>query len=178
MTLALLSIGGDRERQDTEDVALRVHELVPGMFSWRKYPEHIDKELVRVALNDATKKKKWVVGSHAKGGWMLTPAGVRAATGLQAQMPSAPTSHQRGRDEQLRERERVRLLASPAYEHVSSGNASAVTADEADSFFRMNVYVDGSTREARIARLENLFGDDPELGPVVAALAARARQRI
>jgi len=177
VTLALDGIGGAEAAQDTEDVALRVSELFPGMFAWRKYREHIDIELVRVALNDATKKKGWVVGSHRQGGWLLTPAGVLQAQRLRAQLPDAPATHQRGKDEQLRERERGRLLATSAFARVSAGDAASVTADEADSFFRMNVYVEGSARERRIARLQNLFGSDPELGPVVAALAARARQR-
>ena len=177
VTLALYLLGGDQAQQDTEDVAVRAASLFPGMFAWRKYPENIDKDLVRVGLNDATKKKGWTVGAHGRGGWLLTPAGVTVGLRLRDGMPDAPVERQRGQTERLQERERVRLLASAAYAHVTGGNAAAVTADEADSFFRMNVYVDGSARETRIARLENLFGDDPDLGPVVAALAARARQR-
>lgn len=177
VTLALHLLGGDRAQQDTEDVAVRVADLFPGMFSWRKYPEHIDIELVRVALNDATKKKGWTVGSHRQGGWLLTREGATVGERLHREMPDAPVERQRGKDERLQRRERARLLASAAYAQVAEGNAAAVSADEADSFFRMNVYVSGPARETRIARLENLFGDDPEIGPVVAILAARARQR-
>jgi hypothetical protein len=177
VTLALFALGGSREAIDTEDIAVRVAALAPGMFAWQKYPERIDKELVRVALSDARLKKGWVVGSHNKGGWTLTPSGQDFAARTEDQLSSEAVPRQRGRTELQAQRERVRLLTSDAYQRSVDGDLREPTGDEADAFFRINVYVEGPARERKIARIENQFGDDPELGPVVRALAAKARER-
>src|SRR5687768_1007367 len=43
--LALYALGGARDTFDTEDVAVRVETIAPGMFSWKKYQDRVDKEL-------------------------------------------------------------------------------------------------------------------------------------
>lgn len=178
MTLALYALGGAGTAADTEDIAVRVAELAPGMFAWRKYPELIDKELVRVALSDARLKKHWVVGSHDRGGWLLTPSGQDFARSNEARLEGANEVRRSGREERQLERERVRLLTSAAFERVrAGGNPDDITSDEADAFFRINVYVEGQARERKIARIENQFGDDPELGEAVRILATMARTR-
>lgn len=177
VTLALYSLGGGDAPADTEDIAVRVAGLVPGMFAWRKYPDLIDKELVRVALSDARLKKKWVVGSHDRGGWVLTPAGQEFARANEGSLSGPKQARRSGRDERQFERERVRLLTSAAYQRISEGDAAALTSDEADAFFRINVYVEGQARERKIARIENQFGDDPELRDAVRIAAAVARGR-
>lgn len=176
--MALYALGGADTPADTEDVAMRVAQLVPGMFAWRKYPDQIDKELVRVALSDARLKKKWIVGSHDRGGWLLTEAGQEFARRNEGQL-GAPTEVRRsGREERQLERERVRLMSSAVYERLAGGGRSSdVTSDEADAFFRINVYVEGQARERKIARVENQFGKDAELGEAVRVAAAVARAR-
>ena len=177
MTLALHALGGADAAFDTEDIAIRVADIAPGMFAWQKYPDRIDKELVRVALSDSRLKKGYVVGSHDKGGWMLTPAGQEFARRNRDRLTQQPVEHRRGKDEQQLQRERARLLASAAYSRYQNGGVDEVTNDEADAFFRLNVYVRAQARERKIARLENQFGEDPELGQLVKRLAARARER-
>ena len=177
VTLALYALGGADASFDTEDVAIRVSEIAPGMFAWQKYPDRIDKELVRVALSDARLKKRYVVGSHNKGGWMLTAAGQEYARANSDRLAGAPVERRRGKDDQQHKRERARMLTSRAYERFVDGGLDGVTADDADAFFRLNVYVRGQARERKIARIENQFADDPELGELVTVLAARARER-
>jgi len=177
VTLALLDLGGAETAIDTEDIAMRVAALSPGMFAWRKYPEQVDKELVRVALSDARLKKSWVVGSHDKGGWLLTPAGQEFAqrTGTARGLPAPSRSTQR--DSRLHERERAGLVTSAAYERFVTDGVDAVSSDEADAFFRINVYVEGQARERKISRIQNQFGSDPVLADVVCQLAQRALRR-
>jgi hypothetical protein len=177
VTLALFALGGAETPADTEDVAMRVAELAPGMFAWRKYPEQIDKELVRVALSDARLKKRWVVGSHDKGGWLLTPVGQEFARSSSALLRLSTTEHQSPREARQHDRERARLMTSAAYERFLTDGVDTVSEDEADAFFRINVYVEGQARERKIARVENQFGDDPELGDLVRQLAQRALRR-
>ena len=175
-TLALFALGGDESRVDTEDVAVRVAEIAPGMFSWQKYRDFIDKELVRVALSDARLKVGYAIGSHAQG-WMLTPKGLEFARKHADTTENEPAPiRRRPEDEQLK-RERARLVMSEAFRRISDGGLESVTPDEADAFFRLNVYVRGEGRERKIARIENQFGDDTELGTAVRVLAAIARER-
>jgi hypothetical protein len=173
-TIALFLCGGEQDVAHTEDVALRTAEVAPGMFSWEKHPEFIDKELVRVALSDARLKKHYVVGSHDKG-WMLTPIGVRYAHGT-ASTTSVPSAR-RGKAGQQIARERARLLSSDAHQKFSAGQSDQITDDEADAFFRLNIYVRGEARLRKIIRIENEFAADPELGNLVTLLAERAKGR-
>jgi hypothetical protein len=167
-TLALYAEGGELEMVDTEDVAVRVGEIAPGMFSWRKYRDRIDKELVRVALSDARLKAGYTIGSHSKG-WMLTAAGLEFARENADRAGEEAASERRRPDDRQWERERARLATSDAFARLQNGGV--------DAFFRLNVYVKGDARERKIARIENRFSDDPELGAAVKLLAARARER-
>lgn len=175
-TLALYAEGGEREMVDTEDVAVRVSEIAPGMFSWRKYRDRLDKELVRVALSDARLKAGFVIGSHSKG-WMLTTKGLEFARKNADREGEQAASERPRPDDRQWERERARLATSDAFARLQNGRVEGVTADEADAFFRLNVYVKGDARERKIARIENRFSSDPELGTAVKLLAARARER-
>ncbi|MBI4668353.1 MAG: hypothetical protein HY747_04070 [Elusimicrobia bacterium] len=90
---AVCILDGILKRVHTEDIALKCFELAPDSFSWIKYPEYPDKEVVRSALVDARDKKCGVLlqGRSGKGlgqlgrtkappnpdGWMLTAAGVK-----------------------------------------------------------------------------------------------------
>ena len=85
-------LGGAVERIHTEDIANKAHALFGDSFSWTKYPEYPDKDIVRVALTDARKEKYGALiegrtGQHrgqsgkskrspALDGWILTKAGV------------------------------------------------------------------------------------------------------
>ena len=126
-----------------------------------------------MALSDAKLKKKWVLGSHAQG-WMLTPEGVTFARSNAERVKQQAQAGRQARDPDL-EKERARLMASDAYLRAQREGPDAVTAEEADAFFRLIAYIKGQPRQRKIARIENAFRDDAELGPLIMALAARAR---
>ena len=85
-------LGGSVERIHTEDIAHKAHALFPDSFSWTKYREFPDKDIVRVALTDARKAKyggliEGRTGQHrgqssktrrdpTPDGWILTKAGM------------------------------------------------------------------------------------------------------
>lgn len=89
---ALYLLGGDTERVHTEDIALKCFELFPASFSWVKYPQHPDKDIVRVALTDARKGQYGALVEGRAGqkggltaktsrkpvddGWVLTSPGI------------------------------------------------------------------------------------------------------
>ena len=71
---------------------------------------------------------------------------------------------------------RTSRLRSPQFEIVlPAGMHDAITLQEAESFFRLDVYVTGNAREDKIIRALNAFGNDPQLGVAVKALAEKAR---
>lgn len=86
-------MGGDSKVIHTEEIALKCFELFPASFSWVKYPQYPDKDVVRVALTDARKESNGALvqgrtgqkrGLSAKtqrlpvaDGWMLTAPGRR-----------------------------------------------------------------------------------------------------
>ena len=90
---ALHLLGGAVSRVHTEDIARKAHELFPDSFSWTRYPELPDKDIVRVALTDARKPKYGALiegrtgqhrghsGKTKRGpqtdGWTLTAAGAK-----------------------------------------------------------------------------------------------------
>ena len=174
-TVALFQLGGAHSTIHTEDVAVRLEKVTPGMFSWQKYRDRTDKELVRVALSDARLKAGYVIGSHSKG-WMLTPAGLNFAEGHVLVEP-VRSSQRRSTDDVQRDRERGRLTGTEAFAKMTARNGDGISADEVDAFFRLNVYLRGESREKKIARIENQFGNDSELGELIRLLAPRARER-
>ena len=78
VTIAVAVLDGDKAYVDREDVALKVNDIAPGRFNWRKYPDRIDLDAVGSALRDAKKTQngELLVGNNSTG-WMLSPAGLK-----------------------------------------------------------------------------------------------------
>lgn len=89
---ALWLLGGEAKRVHTEDIAQKCYELFPHSFSWTRYPQYPDKDIVRVALTDARKPQYGTLVEGRSGqkrglaaktkrapiqdGWILTAAGI------------------------------------------------------------------------------------------------------
>jgi len=58
VTIAVYLLGGASNYVDTEDIAVKVDELAPGRFTWRKYSDQINIDNVRKRLSDAKNPKK------------------------------------------------------------------------------------------------------------------------
>jgi hypothetical protein len=179
VTLAVFLLGGDSHCVDTEDVAVKVNEIAPGRFTWRKYPDQINIEYVRVRLSEAKKGEGggYVSGSGAKG-WMLTQPGVVFARSHVKELRGADLARNRlsSRDKEWRRTERKRLFASEAFQKIKSGAIDAISVQEAEAFFRLDDYVTGSARSRKLTRILNAFGADRDLGRVVKDLAERVRK--
>jgi hypothetical protein len=112
---ALFLLGGDTNRIHTEDIALKCFELSPSSFSWVKYQQYPDKDIVRMALMDARKE---LFGAFVDGragqkrglsaktgrhpiddGWVLTTNGINwireNLSGLQLLMSSGEIKEHR-----------------------------------------------------------------------------------
>jgi hypothetical protein len=163
---------------DTEDIAIKVNDIAPGRFAWKKYKDQINIENVRKRLSDAMKIEYggYVTGSTKKG-WLLTEAGLKFAKQKIKDLNSIellgkPTSN---KESLWQNRERVRMLGTIAFEKISAINAEAVTVQEAEAFFMVDDYVTGKARERKLNRILETFGDDLELGKVVKFLAGKVR---
>lgn len=175
VALAAYLTGADREKVDTEDIAVKANEIAPGRFSWRKYKEQIDLDLIYKHLWDLTQDDKGaLVTGSKKGGWMLTPAGTAFAEREVSKLETLQEARvKRPRNEELwLGRERNRMLAEPAYRKVQEGRASEISKVEAEKFFRLDEYVIGGARERKIQQAQNAFQADPELGTAVTKIAA------
>src|SRR5262249_5280318 len=77
VTWAVYLLGGDQRRIDTEDIAVKAFQLAPSRLAWRKYPDQINLELVRVSLSDAKKAEQGgLLTGSGRTGWSLTQKGL------------------------------------------------------------------------------------------------------
>jgi len=180
VVLAVGLVGGRSESIDTEDVAVKADEIAPGRFTWRKYKNQINIDNVRWALLDAKKAENggYITGS-AKDGWQLTPAGARFCNGTSKLLKNLDLSRERGdrKEEAWARRERARLLNEEAYRRFTHGKARHIPLGEVERFFRVDDYIVGEAREARLRRIPNLFGQDPKLGKAVQTFAEMLNNR-
>lgn len=180
--LALYALGGGETVVDTEDVAMQAHEIALGRFSWRKYPQQINLELVRVALSDARKPENGaLVTGTGKSGWSLTAGGQRWAETNAPRLLGRDLTKQRAErsagsiDERRWQRERVRMLSTDAWRQWNGArDAAAITREAAHDVFRIDRYVVGRARERKVNRLRNMFADDKNLAGFLEATASIA----
>ena len=179
VTLAVYLLGGKTSYVDTEDVAVKANEIAPGRFTWRKYPDQVNIENVRAFLSDAKKSKNgnYLIGA-GKRGWMLTESGLVFAEGAVKKLEYVDVSvrPETARERKWRQGERLRMLSSEAFEQIKTHGASSVTLRQAEEFFHLDDYVLGEARQRKLARTVNTFRNDPDLGPVVHAIAQVLRE--
>ncbi len=179
VVIAAYLLGADGKRIDTEDIAVKAHELAPGMFTWKKYKDQIDRELIYKHLWDLTKAEKggeYVVGAK-NDGWMLTLAGTEFARKAVSSLKGVPPAVKRKKEEPWVGRERARMSGETAYAKYKDGRASEITLADAEKFFRLDDYVIGEARDRKVRQAENAFHGDPELGPVLAVAAGLIRSK-
>jgi len=158
-------LGGASHAIDTEDVAIRANELAPGIFAWRKYPEQINLELVRVTLSDAKKQKNGglLVGS-GRTGWRLSAAGVSWAasygrTLLESNIHWDASRRTAGSVDAVRkERELKRIKGSEAWRRWQEDMSFPVA--DARWIFRIDSFTSDAQKDRKIVRISSLFADN------------------
>lgn len=166
VTFALFLKGGAERFVDTEDVAIKANEIAPGRFCWRKYPDQINLELVRVFLSDAKKPNKGVfVSGSGRKGWTLTPEGLKWAKKTEKGFLSGNVSLGKGADRAgsidsvRRSRELMRITSSEAWRKWTDGTIEISIAD-AKHVFRIDSYSRGEMLKLKMDRLQKFFIDD------------------
>jgi len=110
-----------------------------------------------------------VVGS-GRTGWHLTQRGLKSAKELSGASGDFNSVRPRAQsragsiDEQRWRRERLRIVATRAWQLWMSGVRDIPSA-ETKQVFRIDSYARGELRETKITRLRAMFADDQELGP-------------
>lgn len=166
VVVAAYMAGADATAADTEDIAVQANKLAPGRFSWRKYKEQINIDTVRKRLWDATKQEKgaYLIGSE-KAGWRLTKAGFDFAQGQitsgGADQPARARASQSEKANQLRELKR--MIGEEAYQKLQDGRPAEITKSELERFFRIDDYVTGKARTAKLERFRILADGHDEL---------------
>jgi len=180
---ALFRLGGAREFVDVEDVYVAAFELAPLRFCWRTRLDLPDLKKCSKALRDAEARKPPLLAkSSDRYKRQLTPEGfgwveVNQAR-LEAELEDGASlrlvrNTQKTSDIRAREREKERLLGTAALQKIASGRASSVTPKDAEAFFRLNDYITGGARAAKIQRTLHMFDDDADLSEVVRLVAER-----
>lgn len=173
--MALADAGGRSVPVDTEDIAMRAYELAPKQFAWRKYPDQVNLDGVRVALTDAVKDKHGaLVEGSLKAGWMLTQAGVAWADrvavdlhrALQAELPAQPSASRSETRKQAAELSRLRSLS--AYHQWRDG--TPISPREAGAVFRIDADSSARARTINVRRLRDLFAGDAEMTRFLTAM--------
>jgi hypothetical protein len=179
VVLAAFHAGAQSASADTEDIAVKASELAPGRFSWRKYKDQINIDTVRKRLWDATKPEKggYLIGSE-KSGWRLTKAGFDFARRYIGSGPlKQPEKARASQAERVAQtRELRRMTTEDAYQKLRNDSATTVTKSDAERFFRIDDYVTGKARAAKIERFRIMASGNKELLAAIDVLAAMVRE--
>ena len=166
VTIAVALLDGDMAYVDREDVALKVNDIAPGRFNWRKHPERIDLATVNFALLDARKTKNGglIIGNNTKG-WMLSPAGLKwiKTVNLGVVHDELSVKHRKASISANQELERNRLSNTKAHELFVEGKLKEITLQDFYEFARVNEYFQIKTRQRRYAIVANAVSDDDTL---------------
>jgi hypothetical protein len=171
---ALYALGGATKAIDTEDLAVRCHQLAPSLFAWQKYKQQINLELVRVCLSDAKKQKNGgLVSGSGREGWRLTAKGLdwvknnagrlQSLDGIRDKQSKAGSI-----DHVRRERERARIQMSNAWGAWMADRV--ITATLAREVLRVDDYTTPKMLQIKVARLRAMFEGDAQLSPFLETL--------
>lgn len=150
--LALHDLGGSHRAVDTEDVAMRAAQVAPTAFRWKKYPDQVNLEAVRLSLK--SNKDHALVSGGIRDGWQLTLEGLKACEPF--------------RDDLKAKEEAQRIRASKAF--AAWQNGGLVTRAALLEVLRINDYFPETRRRQRVVAFLNAAGKDPDLGAFALAL--------
>ncbi|MCY4402680.1 MAG: hypothetical protein OXD54_08920 [Candidatus Poribacteria bacterium] len=181
VTIVVAILNGDVTYVDREEVAIKVNDIAPGRFNWRKYPERIDLDAVSIALRSAKKSQNGglIVGNNTKG-WMLSPAGLMWIKSIDLK----PIHEQLSVNVKAisisanQEVEHKRLCNTRAYKLFISEESEAIVLQDFYEFARVNEYFQTKARQRRYAIIANTVIDDYTLSKLWDFLQAKFPQEI
>lgn len=164
--MAVYQLGGALRHIHLEDVAMKAAELSPRRFCWKKYPEQINLESVRISLkHELASTDRRVLGS-IRDGWILTPEGLSWCIATNAVGGGQSLINQLHQ-----EVERAKRTA--AFSKTIGGNEENVSTAEVEALLRVNEYFTARDRRERALALANAAVLDPQLRLVLTNLRER-----
>jgi hypothetical protein len=179
VVVAAFLAGAQSRLIDTEDIAIKANELAPGRFTWRKYKDQINIDTVRKRLWDATKEEKGslLIGSE-RTGWRLTKSGYDLARKQIKREPAVQAKQRVSRAEgAARTREMRRMALEDAFQKFTAGQSDSITKSEAERFFRLDDYVTGRSRAAKIERFRIIAERNAELTSLINFLSKLLKEQ-
>ncbi len=164
--MAVYRLGGSLRYVHMEDVAMKAAQLAPKKFRWKKYPEQINLEAVRVTLKNELGATSGRVAGGIRHGWMLTPKGFQWCTAT-----DRGEEHQVAIGRVRNEIERAKNTA--AYAKAYAGRQSGVTVAELEALLRVDHYSTARYRRERALALANAAELDEELRAALSSLRER-----
>ena len=164
--IAVYRLGGVLRHVHLEDVAMKAAELSPKKFCWKKYPEQINLESVRITLkNELRATNKRVTGS-IRDGYMLTPEG------FSWYLADAGSGDDHALIDELH-REIDRVKKTVAFSKTLGGKGNEVSIADVEALLRVDQYFTARKRRERAAALVNAAMLNSELRFVLANLKER-----
>lgn len=162
VVVVVARLGGDTQSIHTEDVAIEASAIAPGRFTWRKYPERVDLELVRRSLAKVTEKQPPLLVGNARRGWMLSKHGLRWIE-RNAKDIVALEGYRRGSVSDALEMERARLRETDVWRKYKSGLVDKLSLNDLYEFVRINEYFSDAKRHERFTIVATAVDGDAEL---------------
>jgi hypothetical protein len=179
VVLATYLAGGQSAAVDTEDIAVKADELAPGRFSWRKYKNQISINTVSKRLWDATKAERgaYLIGSE-KTGWRLTKAGFDfAQRNMKDGGPPRIAVHRKSQSERVSQNREIRRMThEDAFLKFAKGMTQDISKSDVERFFRLDDYVTGKLRTAKIERFKIIANNNQDLSLAIDFLAKLVKE--
>ena len=156
----MFSIGGLQKNLDTEDIALKAFKISPQSFSWKKYRDYIDLNIVKVNLYLA--KKKFFISGNEKDGWMLTDKGLDIINASKNKSQNGFKLRTLKKDKIEQNKEISRILDSTIYINYSEFKTKP-SYRQMEEIFNVDSYVIGERRKQRIKKVINLCKNNLEI---------------
>ncbi len=160
--VALLQLDGSERAVDMEDLAMKMAELAPGRFRWKKYPEQINIENLRSTVAQLRRTRPPLIAGGVRDGWMLTPAGIRWVCQTPG-VASAPVLASLARGAAL-------LRQSDAWEKFARLVPEEITVYDGRRFLKVDEYTSPRRRKERVQAVSNIAAHDDDLHALVTYL--------
>ncbi|MFC2048360.1 hypothetical protein ACFLSK_02890 [Chloroflexota bacterium] len=166
VTIAVYQLGGALRHIHLEDVAIKAAELSPKAFSWKKYPERINLESVRITLkSELASNDRRVIGS-IRDGWMISPKGLHWCISNIANDAKHSLLNQINK-------EVARAKKTEAFTKTINNKLDEVSNADVKILLRVDEYFSARNRRERVLALSNAALLDPQLDSVLTSLRKR-----
>ncbi len=161
IVIALYRLGAAEHAIDTEDLAIKVVEIVPRQFRWKKHPEQINIEAVRLMAKNLLTDIPLLISGSMRNGWMLTPEGIAWCRRILGEDHGSPNAGGA-----------LLLRNSSVFQKYVRDSSNEITVHDVRHFLRVDEYTSMRRRKERSQATINLAMEDEELSELIAYLRA------